>query len=181
MAQFRSIATDVEWIGSIHLKKFQSGRQQARIDRPNKGYTIQSYNTEPSSCAKVGSIPPPWLKRHPKHMEGWPDAIHFLQTVRVGLDNLEGLLAETRQGALSDVAVFAEFERAVIQERVRAGLRRVVSKGKQLGRPSISTDVEQRIMAVLKAGKSIRKAAEGCGRQLERGAAGQEPFRRRHR
>ena len=31
--------------------------------------------------------------------------------------------------------VFAEFERAIVQERVRAGLKRAKSEGKQLGRP----------------------------------------------
>ena len=34
--------------------------------------------------------------------------------------------------------VFAEFERAMIQERVRAGLARAKSEGKRLGRPSDS-------------------------------------------
>jgi hypothetical protein len=38
------------------------------------------------------------------------------------------------------MGVFAEFERAMIQERVRAGLRRAVSEGKQLGRPRISAE-----------------------------------------
>jgi hypothetical protein len=33
------------------------------------------------------------------------------------------------------LGVFAEFERSVIQERVRAGLRRAKAEGKQLGRP----------------------------------------------
>jgi DNA invertase Pin-like site-specific DNA recombinase len=33
------------------------------------------------------------------------------------------------------MGVFAEFERAIIQERVRAGLARAKSEGKQLGRP----------------------------------------------
>jgi DNA invertase Pin-like site-specific DNA recombinase len=32
------------------------------------------------------------------------------------------------------MGVFAEFERSIIQERVRAGLRRARSEGKQLGR-----------------------------------------------
>ena len=32
------------------------------------------------------------------------------------------------------LGVFAEFERSMIQERVRAGLRRAVAEGKQLGR-----------------------------------------------
>jgi DNA invertase Pin-like site-specific DNA recombinase len=33
------------------------------------------------------------------------------------------------------MGLFAEFERAIIQERVRAGLRRAKDEGKQLGRP----------------------------------------------
>jgi DNA invertase Pin-like site-specific DNA recombinase len=33
------------------------------------------------------------------------------------------------------MGVFAEFVRAMIAERVRAGLRRAKSEGKQLGRP----------------------------------------------
>ncbi len=36
------------------------------------------------------------------------------------------------------MGVFAEFERAMIQERVRAGLARARSEGKRLGRPSDS-------------------------------------------
>ena len=34
------------------------------------------------------------------------------------------------------MGVFAEFDRSMIQERVRAGLRRAKDEGKQLGRPS---------------------------------------------
>jgi len=47
--------------------------------------------------------------------------------------------------------VFAELERSMIQERVRAGLARVRSEGKQLGRPSDSTALEKRILDALKA------------------------------
>jgi DNA invertase Pin-like site-specific DNA recombinase len=61
------------------------------------------------------------------------------------------------------LSVFADFERSIIQERVRAGLLRARREGKRLGRPSIAADVEQRILAALKAGKSIRKTAEECG------------------
>jgi DNA invertase Pin-like site-specific DNA recombinase len=35
------------------------------------------------------------------------------------------------------MGVFAEFERAMIQERVRAGLARAKAEGKRLGRPTI--------------------------------------------
>jgi DNA invertase Pin-like site-specific DNA recombinase len=47
--------------------------------------------------------------------------------------------------------VFAEFERAMIAERVRAGLRRAVSDGKTLGLPRLAADVEQRMVMVLYA------------------------------
>src|SRR5262245_52498576 len=43
------------------------------------------------------------------------------------------------------MGVFAEFERSMIQERVRAALRRAKSEGKRLGRPPIASELEQRI------------------------------------
>jgi DNA invertase Pin-like site-specific DNA recombinase len=57
------------------------------------------------------------------------------------------------------MGVFAEFERSMIAERVRAGLRRAVSEGKQLGRPRIPADLENRIRVALKAGESVRRVA----------------------
>jgi DNA invertase Pin-like site-specific DNA recombinase len=65
------------------------------------------------------------------------------------------------------LGVFAEFERSIIQERVRAGLRRAVSEGKKLGRPRIAADIEARILAALKArkdtGDSVRRIAARFG------------------
>jgi DNA invertase Pin-like site-specific DNA recombinase len=43
------------------------------------------------------------------------------------------------------MGVFAEFERAMIQERVRAGLRRARAEGKVLGRPRIDYKTETAI------------------------------------
>jgi DNA invertase Pin-like site-specific DNA recombinase len=64
------------------------------------------------------------------------------------------------------MGVFAEFERSMIQERVRAGLRRAKEEGKQLGRPRIATDLERRILAALKAPgrtEGVRKIAAKFG------------------
>ena len=64
------------------------------------------------------------------------------------------------------MGVFAEFERAMIQERVRAGLARVRSEGKKLGRPRIAPDLEKRILAALKAPgrtEGVRKIAARFG------------------
>jgi DNA invertase Pin-like site-specific DNA recombinase len=64
------------------------------------------------------------------------------------------------------LGVFAEFERSIIQERVRAGLRRAKDEGKQLGRPRIPAELEQRILAALKAPgrtEGVRKIAARFG------------------
>ena len=48
------------------------------------------------------------------------------------------------------MSVFAEFERAMIQERVRARLRRAKDEGKTLGRPRLPSELEARIRAAPK-------------------------------
>jgi DNA invertase Pin-like site-specific DNA recombinase len=60
------------------------------------------------------------------------------------------------------LGVFAEFERAIIQERIKAGLARARAAGKTLGRPRVSAD-EQGIREVVRGGLSIRKAAKLFG------------------
>jgi DNA invertase Pin-like site-specific DNA recombinase len=64
------------------------------------------------------------------------------------------------------MGVFAEFERSMIQERVRAGLRRAKEEGKQLGRPRIDPELERQILATLKAPRrteGVRKIAKRFG------------------
>ena len=56
------------------------------------------------------------------------------------------------------LAVFAEFEKNLIVERVNAGLDRAKKQGKQLGRPKVIVDRE-RVKELHKAGKSIRTIA----------------------
>ena len=48
------------------------------------------------------------------------------------------------------MGVFAEFERAMIQERVRAGLARAKAEGKQLGRPKVDEATENAIRGALR-------------------------------
>jgi DNA invertase Pin-like site-specific DNA recombinase len=61
------------------------------------------------------------------------------------------------------LGVFAEFERAMIQDRVRAGLARARTQGKRLGRPPVGADVEQAVRAARKERKSIRAIARELG------------------
>lgn len=62
------------------------------------------------------------------------------------------------------MGVFAEFERAMIRDRVNSGLARAKAQGKALGRPKIDTATEAAIAEALKAGGvGIRKLAERHG------------------
>ena len=60
------------------------------------------------------------------------------------------------------LGVFAEFERSMIQERVRAGLARARAQGVTLGRRRVRCD-EHGILKALKAGQSVRKTAARYG------------------
>ena len=61
------------------------------------------------------------------------------------------------------MAVFAEFERAMIQERVNAGLARAKSQGKRLGRPTLGSDIEARVRELRASGTGIVKVAKTLG------------------
>jgi DNA invertase Pin-like site-specific DNA recombinase len=60
------------------------------------------------------------------------------------------------------IGAMAEFERALIQERVKAGLRNARAKGKRIGRPRAVVS-ESRIAALRDAGASWRAIAKELG------------------
>ena len=61
------------------------------------------------------------------------------------------------------LGVFAEFERAMIQERVKAGLARAKAQGKRLGRPPVSARIEYRVRQARKKGMGIKRIADHVG------------------
>jgi DNA invertase Pin-like site-specific DNA recombinase len=58
---------------------------------------------------------------------------------------------------------FAEFERSMIQQRIRAGLKRAVAQGKKLGRPKIDRELERKARKHLENGLGILKVAKTLG------------------
>ena len=58
------------------------------------------------------------------------------------------------------LGVFAEFERAMIQERIKAGLARTKKK---LGRPRVADAKRERAVALKEAGKTVRTIAKETG------------------
>ena len=84
------------------------------------------------------------------------DLIGFLSELHsLGIDlflHQQGLDTTTPSGKamFQMLGVFAEFERAMIQERVRAGLSRAKAEGKRLGRPPIPAETERAVRLALK-------------------------------
>ena len=60
------------------------------------------------------------------------------------------------------IGAMAEFERALIRERVQAGLANAKKKGKKLGRPRVMVDVD-RVAALRRSGTSWKTISQKLG------------------
>jgi len=59
---------------------------------------------------------------------------------------------------------FAEFERSMIQQRIKAGLKRAIAKGVKVGRPKVSAAIERQVRHRLGSGnEGIVKIARSMG------------------
>lgn len=99
------------------------------------------------------------------------DLVMFLGELRAaGVDlylHQEGMDTTTPMGeAMFQVCgVFAQLERKIIQERVRAGLERAKANGKTLGRPRVPHETEAAILRHRAEGWGKKRIARalGCG------------------
>ena len=81
------------------------------------------------------------LGRSLQHLVGFLDEVHALD-IDLYL-HVQGLDTTTPAGKamFQMLGVFAEFERAMIRERVKAGLARARAQGKAIGRPKVNGQV----------------------------------------
>lgn len=96
------------------------------------------------------------LDRFGRSLKHLVNALEQLDSLGVSFISLhDNLDFTTPSGRLmfQIIAAMAEFERALIQERVRAGLRNARAKGKRLGRPRVFVDAAQ-IAALRNQGRS---------------------------
>ena len=98
-----------------------------------------------------------------------PDLVNALKDLHeagVGLFlHQQGLDTTTASGRAmyGMMGVFAEYERAMIRERVNAGLARARAEGKRLGRPRVGADLERRVRELRGAGKGTKTVAKELG------------------
>src|SRR5215472_14826089 len=106
------------------------------------------------------------LGRSLKDLVGFLSELHALKIDlflhQQGLDTM----TPAGKAVFQMLGVFAEFERSIIQERVRAGLKRARSEGKRLGRPPLAPALVKRIRKALnKPGRTegVRRIAARFG------------------
>lgn len=75
------------------------------------------------------------------------------------------------------IAAMSEFERSLIQERVRAGMRNAKAKGRPIGRPKANVDVAE-IARLRDSGASLRAIAARLGVSVGKVAAVQKGYRK---
>jgi DNA invertase Pin-like site-specific DNA recombinase len=103
------------------------------------------------------------------------DLLHTIQQLEAcGVDlylDQQAIDTTTPMGKLvfQVTGAFAEFERTMIRQRIKAGLKRAVAQGVKLGRPKLDSTTERKVRKQLAKGMGILKVAkslEACGLTL---------------
>jgi DNA invertase Pin-like site-specific DNA recombinase len=159
--ELRKVATQHGWkISAEYIDHGVSGAK-GRDRRPELDKLLKAANRRDFSIIMAWSVDR--LGRSLQHLAGFLDVIHAK-----GVDlylHQQNIDTSTPSGkAMFQMAgVFAEFERSMIQERVRAGLERAREQGKVLGRPKVSPRTESLIRQKRKQGMGILKIASEVG------------------
>ena len=103
------------------------------------------------------------LGRSLRHLVDFIDGIHAskidLYLHQQGIDTT----TPAGKALFQMCGVFAEFERSMIQERVRAGLARARAQGRKLGRPTVSAETVAAVRAIRATGKGMLSIAKQLG------------------
>jgi DNA invertase Pin-like site-specific DNA recombinase len=159
--ELRKVARRHGWkISAEYIDHGVSGAK-GRDKRPELDKLLKAANGREFSIIMAWSVDR--LGRSLQHLVGFLDEIHAK-----GVDlylHQQNIDTSTPSGkAMFQMAgVFAEFERSMIQERVRAGLERAREQGKVLGRPKVSTRIETLIRKKRNKGMGILKIAREVG------------------
>lgn len=87
------------------------------------------------------------------------DELNSLGVSFVSLNESLDLTTPSGKALAGMLAVFAEFERSILKERVRAGIAEARSKGKRHGRPKTAAIKKDEVIKLYKNGKGLSKAA----------------------
>jgi DNA invertase Pin-like site-specific DNA recombinase len=86
------------------------------------------------------------------------DELNSLGVSFVSLNESLDLTTPSGKALAGMLAVFAEFERSILKERVKAGIAEARSKGKAHGRPRTASKKEEEVKKLYKGGKGLSKS-----------------------
>ncbi len=174
LQELRAVAQRMGWmVVDEYVDQGISGAK-GRDQRPRFDAMLKAATRREIDVIAVWSVDR--LGRSLQHLVSFLDEIHGK---RVDLYlHQQGIDTTTAAGkALFQMCgVFAEFERAMIQERVHAGLKRARAAGKRLGRPTVGPTVEAKVRALRRLGRGMISIARevGCGVGTVQRIVGQE-------
>jgi len=155
LRDLRSYAQARGWIvAGEYVDKGQSGAKDRRPELDRLMTDVRKRKVDLILCWR--------LDRLGKSLKHLILTLDELQSVGVGFvsynENLD-LTTSTGRLMFQLLGAFAEFERNLIKERVKAGLANAKAKGAKLGRPSPEFD-EDELIRLRKSGVTIRGIAE---------------------
>jgi DNA invertase Pin-like site-specific DNA recombinase len=157
LRELRAVAERHGWevIGEF-VDKGISGAK-GREDRPQFNTILKGVSRKDFDLVAAWSVDR--LGRSLQHLIGFLNELHA-KKVDLYLHQ-QGIDTTTPAGRamFQMLGVFGEFERSMIQERVRAGLKRARAQGKTLGRPRVSLAIEENVLALRKQGRGMRAIA----------------------
>ena len=155
--ELRRIASQSKWEVVGEYAEKVSGAK-GRGDRPELDRLLKDLHTR-----KVDNVMVWKLDRLGRSVADLLNTIEVIRTSGANLYSREdGIDTNTSMGKLmfTVVSAFAEFQRDIINENVRAGQARAMAKGVRFGRPPLKDRKRKRIETALREGKSVRVTAK---------------------
>jgi len=161
LSELRNVADQNGWQVTREFMDQEISGAKGRDQRPAFDAMLKAVRREEVGMVMGWSVDR--FGRSLKHLMGF---LQELQSNNVDLYlHQQGVNTGTPTGGIlfQMLGVFSEFERAMIRERVNAGLTRARARGKKLGRPRVSLEVEKKIMEFRSTGKGMRKISRELG------------------
>lgn len=153
----RKYARDRGWSVTHEVQEVGSGAKE----RPKRQELLEAARRRELDCLIVWK-----LDRWGRSLADLVSSLQELTELRVGFISLTealDLTTSTGRAMAGMVAVFAEFERTLIVERIRAGIAEAKRKGVVIGRPRTSDEHAAEVRKLYRKTKSKSEVAKRLG------------------